>query len=46
MGVDPRAWLTEVLRKLPTYRASGGYLDLLPGILPIPDLQKATPRQL
>ena len=46
VGVDPRAWLTEVLRILPTYRASGGYLDLLPGILPIPDLLKTTPRQL
>ena len=44
VGVDSRAWLTEVLRILPTYRASGGYLDLLPDILPIPDLQKSTPQ--
>ena len=46
VGVAPRAWLTEVLRILPTYRASGGYLDLLPGILPIPDVLGATARLL
>lgn len=33
VGVNPQEWLTEVLRLLPTYRTSGGYLDLLPGNL-------------
>ena len=32
-GTDFNRWLTEVLRKLPTYRVSGGYLNLLPGML-------------
>lgn len=32
-GTDFNRWLTEVLRKLPTYRVSDGYLNLLPGML-------------
>ena len=32
-GTDFYLWLTEVLRKLPTYRVSDGYLNLLPGML-------------
>ena len=32
-GTDFYRWLTEVLRKLPTYRAAEGYLNLLPGML-------------
>ena len=32
-GPDFNRWLTEVLRKLPTYRAAEGYLNLLPGML-------------
>ena len=34
-GVDFQQWLTEVLRRLPTYRASEGYLSQMPGILEI-----------
>ena len=32
-GVDFLQWLAEVLRRLPTHRASEGYLSLMPGIL-------------
>ena len=32
-GTDFQRWLTEVLRRLPTHRASDGYLSLMPGIL-------------
>ena len=32
-GTDFNRWLTEVLRKLLTYRAAEGYLNLLPGML-------------
>lgn len=32
-GTDFYLWLTEVLRMLPTYRVSDGYLNLLPGML-------------
>ena len=32
-GTDFYLWLTEVLRKLPTYRTTEGYLNLLPGML-------------
>lgn len=32
-GTDFLQWLTEVLRRLPTHRASEGYLALMPGIL-------------
>ena len=32
-GVDFQQWLAEVLRRLPTHRASEGYLSLMPGIL-------------
>lgn len=32
-GTDFNRWLTEVLRKLPTYRTTEGYLNLLPGML-------------
>ena len=47
LHIDPLAWLTEVLRRLPTYRPVNGYLDLLPGILPIPaQEQPATEVQL
>lgn len=35
LHIDPQAWLTEVLRRLPTYRTTHAYLDLLPGILPL-----------
>lgn len=33
--VDSEAWLTAVLRRLPDYR--GDYLDLLPGMLELPE---------
>lgn len=32
-GTDFYLWLTEVLRKLPTYWTTEGYLNLLPGML-------------
>ena len=32
-GTDFYLWLTEVLRKLSTYRTTEGYLNLLPGML-------------
>ena len=32
-GTDFQRWLMEVLRRLPTHRASEGYLSLMPGIL-------------
>ena len=32
-GTDFQRWLKEVLRRLPTHRASEGYLFLMPGIL-------------
>ena len=31
-GTDFQRWLAEVLRRLPTHRASDGYLSLMPGI--------------
>lgn len=34
-GTDFLQWLMEVLRRLPTHRASEGYLALMPGILKI-----------
>ena len=34
-GTDVQRWLAEVLRRLPTHRASDGYLSLMPGILEI-----------
>ena len=34
-GTDFQRWLMEVLRRLPTHRASEGYLSLMPGILEI-----------
>lgn len=36
LHIDPLAWLTEVLRRLPSYRTTREYFDLLPGILPLP----------
>lgn len=35
-GTDFLQWLTEVLRRLPNYRASEGYWQLLPGVLHLP----------
>lgn len=35
VGQNPQLWLEEVLRRLPTHRASQGYTQLLPGLLPI-----------
>lgn len=35
-GTDFLQWLTEVLRRLPTHRASEGYWQLLPGVLQLP----------
>ena len=32
-GADFQLWLMEVLHRLPTHRASEGYLSLMPGIL-------------
>ena len=46
VGVNPQEWLTEVLRILPTYRASRGYLDLLPGNLPLRNHLSAAPVKL
>ncbi len=44
VNVDSEAWLTEVLRRLPSYR--GDYLDLLPGILPLPGIAAAGEAQV
>ena len=46
VGVNPREWLETVLRILPTYRTAGKYLDLLPGILPLPSQKAIAPVQL
>ena len=46
VGVNPQQWLAEVLRILPTYRTAGGYLDLLPGVLPLRDHSDAIPVRL
>ena len=35
MRVDSEAWLTAVLLRLPDYR--GDYIDLLPGMLELPE---------
>ena len=35
-GTDFLQWMTEVLRRLPTHRASEGYWQLLPGVLQLP----------
>ena len=32
-GIGFQQWLAEVLRRLPTLRASDGYLSLMPGVL-------------
>ena len=44
VNVDSEAWLTEALRRLPNYR--GDYLDLLPGILPLPGTPAAGETQI
>ena len=44
VNVDSEAWLTEVLRRLPNYQ--GDYLDLLPGILPLPGIAAAGEAQI
>ena len=46
VGVNPQQWLAEVLRILPTYRTAGGYLDLLPGVLPLRDHSDTIPVRL
>ena len=35
-GTDFLQWITEVLRRLPTHRASEVYWQLLPGVLQLP----------
>ena len=39
-GVDFQQWLAEVLCRLPTHRASEGYLSLMPGILELTTADK------
>ena len=40
-GTDFQRWLMEVLRRLPTHRASDGYLSLMPGILELTTADKS-----
>ena len=40
-GTDFQRWLMEVLRRLPSHRASDGYLSLMPGILELTTADKS-----